>query len=43
MMETEREMDLECTKCHKRFANKMYLQSHILIEHEKGIAPSGVG
>ena len=33
---------LKCEICQLQFVNKTYLESHMVIEHEKHIAPSGV-
>ncbi|AIC16255.1 hypothetical protein NVIE_019980 [Nitrososphaera viennensis EN76] len=38
----ERPGSFECKICHLQFANEMYLESHMMIEHEKHMAPSGV-
>ncbi|AIF84123.1 hypothetical protein NTE_03467 [Candidatus Nitrososphaera evergladensis SR1] len=46
VMEKSRKEKLEgfeCEVCHLRFANKTYLESHIIIiEHKKHMVPSGV-
>ena len=33
---------LKCEICQLQFVNRTYLESHMVIEHEKHIAPSGV-
>jgi hypothetical protein len=33
---------LECEICHLRFVNKNYFESHLKIEHEEHIPPSGI-
>jgi hypothetical protein len=44
MQESEREdsQNYECKICHLKFINKTYFESHMKIEHEKHLPPSGV-
>jgi hypothetical protein len=45
LMEEKKEEDagrLECRICHLQFVNKMYFESHMVMEHQKKILPSGV-
>ncbi|MEP0825625.1 MAG: hypothetical protein HRF40_09075 [Nitrososphaera sp.] len=44
-MEKEKEEGaklLECKTCHLKFANEAYFESHMVMEHQKKILPSGV-
>ncbi|HEX7031629.1 MAG TPA: hypothetical protein VF172_01380 [Nitrososphaera sp.] len=33
---------LECKTCHMKFVNKTYFESHMVMEHQKKLLPSGV-
>jgi C2H2-type zinc finger protein len=39
---TEDSKTLECKICHLKFINKNYFESHMKIEHEEHLPPSGV-
>jgi hypothetical protein len=44
-MEQNKEEDakrLECRICHLKFVNETYFESHMVMEHQKKILPSGV-
>jgi hypothetical protein len=32
----------ECKICHLKFRNEIYFKSHMVMEHEKKVSPSGV-
>ena len=38
----DQRIDLECKICHLKFVSMTYFESHMKIEHEKHIPPSGV-
>jgi hypothetical protein len=40
--EEDRSTYFECKICHLKFRNKTYFESHMIMEHEKRAAPSGV-
>jgi hypothetical protein len=40
--EEDESQNYECKICHLKFINKTYFESHIKIEHEKHLPPSGV-
>jgi hypothetical protein len=32
----------ECKVCHLKFRNEMYFESHMVMDHQKKVSPSGV-
>ena len=40
--EEDKSTYFECKICHLKFRNETYFESHMVMEHERRVSPSGV-